>query len=312
MTTAKASAPRHAEPNRPGQWLLGILYGPSQIYFQKNLISGILIFLAFFVADWRMGILAILGAIGGAVGGRLCGFSLSNVATGMQAFCGTLVGAAVFAALGGDAWWSYVLAFVGGLVTGPVTWLVNALFTKTPLKRYNLPYTTAPFVIVATIIALSTLSLAVKAGPAVYSAEPVPAFFTSILTNVSQVVLIDSVWSGGIILLALFIASWRVGIAALLGSVLGTVVAIIMGESWSEIANGLANYSGVLTAIALSVTFLKSSVASWLYSLPWIVITAIVTLLMHRQGVETYTWPYILTTWVALIIAYYLGGLKRS
>jgi urea transporter len=68
----------------------------------------------------------------------------------------------------------------------------------------------------------------------------------------------------------------------------------------------------VLTAIALTVTFLKSSVASWLYSVPWILVTAVVTLLMHRAGVETYTWPYILTTWVALVIAHFLRGLKRS
>ncbi|MFV0318893.1 MAG: urea transporter [Microbacterium sp.] len=308
MTTADTTA----APNRGLQWLLGILHGPSQIYFQQNVFAGILIFAAFFVADWRMGILAILGAIGGAIGGRLMGFPLSNVATGMQAFCGTLVGAAVFAALGGEHWYSYVLGVGGGLVTGPVTWAVNALFTKTALKKYNLPYTTAPFVIVATIIALSTLALAVKSPPSDYSTEPWSAFWTSTLTNVSQVVLIDNTWSGAIILLALFISAWRVGVAAVLGSVLGTVTAIIMGESWSEIANGLANYSGVLTAIALSVTFLKSSVASWLYSLPWIVITAIVTLLMHRLGLETYTWPYILTTWVALIVAFYLGGLKRS
>jgi len=294
------------------QWGLGFLHGPSQIYFQANIITGILVLAAFVIADWRMGVLAAIGAVGGMLGGRAVGFPPSSVEAGMQSFCGTLVGAAVFAALGGDAWWSYVLAFVGGLVTGPVTWLVNALFTKTPLKVYNLPYTTAPFVIVATIIALSTVSLAVKSSPSDLPDEPVAAFFLSLLTNVSQVVLVDNPISGAVILVGLFIASWKVGLAAVMGSVVGTLTAIAMGESWNEIANGLANYSGVLTAIALAVTFLKSSTGSWLYSLPWIVVTAVVTLLMHRAGLETYTWPYILTTWVALIVAHYISGLKRS
>jgi urea transporter len=140
----------------------------------------------------------------------------------------------------------------------------------------------------------------------------VTAFFTSLLTNVSQVVLVDNAISGALILLGLFIANWKVGVAALLGSLLGSVTALAMGESFAEVANGLAAYSGVLTAIALTVTFLKSSVASWLYSVPWILVTAVVTLLMHRAGVETYTWPYILTTWVALVIAHFLRGLKRS
>lgn len=305
-TTAKAG------PNTWTQWGLGMLHGPSQIYFQQNIITGLLILAAFFVADWRMGILALIGALGGMIGGRLVGFSLSNVASGMQSFCGTLVGAAVYAALGGDQWYCYLLAFVGGLATGPVTWAVNKLFTSPGCKKYNLPYTTAPFVIVATIIALSTLRLAVDSPASTLSDEPLPAFFASLLTNVSQVVLVDNLWAGGLILIGLFIANWKVGLAALMGSVVGSVTAIIMGEPWSEIANGLANYSGVLTAIALSVTFLKSSTASWLYSLPWIVITAVVTLLMHRLGLETYTWPYILTTWVALVIAFYVGGLKRT
>lgn len=305
-TTAKTG------PNALAQWGLGMLHGPSQIYFQQNVITGLLVIAAFFVADWRMGVLALIGALGGMLGGRLVGFDLANIASGMQSFCGTLVGAAVFAALGGDAWWSYALALVGGLATGPVTWFVNWLSTRTALKKYDLPYTTAPFVIVASIIALSTLRLAVDSPTSRLSDEPVPAFLASLLTNVSQVVLVDSLWAGALILIGLFVANWKVGLAALLGSFVGSVTAVAMGEPWSEIANGLANYSGVLTAIALAVTFLKSSTASWLYALPWIVITAVVTLLMHRQGVETYTWPYILTTWVALVVAFYTAGLKRS
>lgn len=308
MSTATA----RTGPKALAQWGLGILHGPSQIYFQQNVITGLLILAAFLAADWRMGVLALIGAIGGALGGRLLGFDLANIASGMQSFCGTLVGAAVFAALGGDAWWSYVLAFAGGLATGPVTWFVNRLFTKTTLKRFDLPYTTAPFVIVATIIALSTPRLAVDSPASGLSTEPVPAFLASLLTNVSQVVLVDNLWSGALILLGLFVASWKVGVAAVLGSALGSVTAIVMGEPWSEIANGLANYSGVLTAIALAVTFLRSSVGSWLYALPWIVITAVVTLLMHRLGLDTYTWPYILTTWAALIVAHYTTALERS
>jgi urea transporter len=299
-----------AAPVRP--WGNGLLHGPSQIYFQQNVVAGLLVFAAFFVADWRMGILAVLGGVGGMLGGRAVRYSLQNVSTGMQSFCGTLVGAAVFAALGGSEWWCYVLAFAGGVATGPVTWLVDALFTRTWLNMFQLPYTTAPFVIVATIIALSTSRLATEAAPSDLPTEPVPAFFTSLLTNVSQVVLVDDVVSGALILLGLFVASWKVGLAAVLGSVLGSATAVALGESWSEIANGLANYSGVLTAIALTVTFLHSSVASWLYSLPWIVVTAIVTLLMHRAGWETYTWPYILTTWVALVVAHYVSGLRRT
>ena len=293
-------------------WGYGLIRGSSQIFFQENLVAGLLVLAALVVADWRMAVLALLGAIGGILGGRAVGYRRGDIVTGMQSFCGTLVGAAVFAALGGDAWWSYALAIVGGLATGPVTWLVDALFTRTTLKRYRLPYTTAPFVIVATVITLATAALATPAAASDLPDDPLRAFLLSILTNVSQVVLTDNPISGALILAALFVAGWRVGLAAVMGSVVGSVVAVALGESWSEIANGLANYPGVLTAIALAVIFLRSSVASWLYALPWIAVTAVVTLVMHRAGIVTYTWPYILTTWVALVVAFYIRGLVRT
>ncbi|MET0297134.1 MAG: urea transporter [Microbacterium sp.] len=307
--------PHAGRPEAPPTWRawgLGLVRGSSQIFFQQNLVTGVLILAAFFVADWRMGVLAILGAVGGLLGGRLFGARAADIAAGMQSFCGTLVGAAVFSALGGAAWWSYVLALLGGVATGLVTWFVQALLASPALKRYDLPYTTAPFVIVATIIALSTLRWSVEPAASALPTDPVPAFAVSLLTNVSQVVLVDSVWSGALILIGLFVASWKVGLAAVLGSLVGSTTAVVMGEPWSEIANGLANYSGVLTAIALAVTFLRPGVLSWLYALPWIVVTAVVTLVMHRLDLDTYTWPYILTTWAALVAAFFVRGLTRA
>lgn len=293
-------------------WGLGFVHGPSQIFFQRNAITGVLILAAFVVADWRMAVLVLVGAAGGMIGGRLSAYQDADIAAGRQSFCGALVGAAVFAALGGSAWWSGALAFAGGIATGPVTRLVDLLFTRTPLKTYALPYTTAPFVIVATIIAVSTRPLAVASSSAPGLADPVPAFLVSLLTNVSQVVLVDSPWAGALILAGLFVAGLRIGLAAVLGSVVGSLVSVALGEPWTVISSGIEDYSGVLTAIALAVAFFKSSVGSWLYALPWIVVTAVVTLLMHRLGLDTYTWPYILTTWVALIVAHHLTGLRRS
>jgi urea transporter len=305
-----ASGAEHGTWARLG---LGMLHGPSQIYFQKNVVTGALILVAFFIADWRMGVLAILGCAGGILGGLLLRYRLSDAADGMLSFCGTLVGAAVYAALGRDEWWAWPLAFAGGVATGPVTWAIDALFTRTRLRAFGLPYTTAPFVIVATVIALSTARIPVRSGPAPLSTQPALAFLLSLFTNVAQVVLVGNAIAGAVILLGLFVANWKVGTAALLGSALGSLTAIAMGESWTDIASGIAGYSGVLTAIAIAVTFLAVSAASWLYALPWIVITAVVTLLMHRLGAETYTWPYILTTWAALIIAHFLrGGSKED
>ena len=112
-----------------------------------------------------------------------------------------------------------------------MTWLVVALFTKTPLRIYALPSTTAPFCIVATGILLSTQALHVSAAPSATIDSAAIAFVRSLLTNVSEVVLINNEWSGALILLGLFVASWKVGLAGLLGSVVGSLCALAIGRA---------------------------------------------------------------------------------
>ncbi|MFZ3414563.1 urea transporter [Arthrobacter sp. 3Tela_A] len=308
MSSAAASTPSPAISGTG--WLKGWCEGLSQIFFQSNIYTALLILAAFAVADWRMAVLVLIGAAGNVVGGRLLRADSSSVTSGMQGFCGALVGAGTFSAIGAQ-WAAYPIALVGGLLCAPVTWLVVALFTKTPLRIYALPSTTAPFCIVATGILLSTQALHVSAAPSATIDSPAIAFARSLLTNVSEVVLINNEWSGALILLGLFVAGWKVGLAGLLGSVVGSFCALAMGEPLTETANGLAGYSGVLTAIALAVVFLRSSPVSWVLAVIGTVVTAVVTVLMHRIDAPTYTWPYILTTWVFLVIAYYIPAAKR-
>lgn len=271
-------------------WLKGWVQGLSQIFFQSNVYTALLILAAFAVADWRMALLVLIGCAGSTVAGRLLRAGAPSVTAGLEGFCGALVGAATFSAVGGQ-WAAYPIALIGGALCAPVTWLVVALFTKTPLKTFGLPSTTAPFCIVATGILVSTQALHVNTAPSAI-ADSVPlAFARSLLTNVSEVVLINNVWSGALILLGLFVAGWKVGLAGLLGSVVGSLCALAMGEPLTETANGLAGYSGVLTAIALGVVFLQSSSLSWVFAVVGTVVTAVVTLLMHELSGPTYTWP---------------------
>ena len=293
------------------RWLAAISHGLSQIFFQANLWTGLLILAAFVVADWRMAVLVLLGCVAGTVAGRLLGSTESDVVAGMQGFCGALAGAATFSIVGGQAA-AYPIAVVGGAACAPLTWAVVWLFTRTGLKRYSLPATTAPFCIVATVILWTTGPLHVDAAAERTTDSELVGFARSLLSNVSQVVLIDDERSGALILLGLFVASWRVGLAAVVGSVVGSLCALAMGETLTETANGLAGYSGVLTAIALSVTFLRSTAVSWALAVLGAAVTAVVTLVMHDLDAPTYTWPYILTTWVFLVVTHYVPRVERA
>nr|WP_281178677.1 urea transporter [Sanguibacter suarezii] len=136
--------------------------------------------------------------------GYLLGVARSDIQAGLQGFRGTLVGAAVYTALGSQ-WEAYPITVVAAALIAQVSVTIISLFSRDPLKPINLP----------------------------------------ILTKVSEVVLINSVWSEALILLGLFLARWTVGAAALLGSVVGSLCHFALGEDLTGTSNGLEGYSRV-------------------------------------------------------------------
>src|SRR3546814_2292929 len=76
------------------------------------------------------------------------------------------------------------------------------------------------------------------------------------LRNIAQVFLLGSAISGAIILMGIFIASVRAGIAACLGSIIAIVAAIVLRADPASVYQGLYGFSAVLTAMAVGVVFL--------------------------------------------------------
>ena len=309
MTSTRAARRTH-DPHATIAWTPALAKGIGQIFFQPVVWTGLAILAAFVVADWKMALLALIGGISSTLAGYLLGVAHSDIQAGMQGFCGTLVGAAVYTALGAQ-WAAYPITLVAAALTAPVSLLIIWVFAREPFKPLNLPYTTAPFCILAGITYVSTFSLHVSSSSDVVKETTTNAFAKSILTNVSEVVLINSVWAGALILLGLFIAHWKVGIAALVGSVVGSLCALALGEDLTGISNGLEGYAGVLTAIALAVVFVRGTWEPWALAVVGSAVTALVTIWMHHVSGPIYTWPYILTTWVMLAIVYAVPGLHR-
>lgn len=309
MTTSRVS--RRGDLNATVRWGPALADGIGQIFFQPVAWTGLAILAAFVVADWKMAVLVVTGTVSSTITGYLIGVAPKDIQVGLQGFCGALVGAAVFTALGAQ-WAAYPITVVAAALTAPVSLLVMWIFAHAPFKPLNLPSTTAPFCIVAGIMYASTFSLHVGSTSDVVKETTTNAFLKSILTNVSEVVLVNSVWAGALILLGLFIAHWKVGVAALLGSVVGSLCALALGEDLTGISNGLEGYSGVLTAIALAVVFLKGTWEPWLMAVIGAALTALVTVWMHHVSGPVYTWPYILTTWVLLAVAHVIPRLQRA
>jgi urea transporter len=285
--------------------------GVSQIFFQANSWCGLLILAAFVTADWRMAVLALLGAACSTAAALLMRLRLDEITIGFHGFCGALVGAASFAALGAG-WAGSIATIAGGLACTPVAVGAAHLLSRPGLKEFNLPVMTTPFCIVAGLIFWLTTPM----RPAAELPEPVDAgvmedFGRSLLTNVSQVVLVDSAVGGALILLGLFIAHWKVGVAALVGSALESLVAVATGQPMDSLYHGLLGYSGVLTAIALAVVFMKGTWQPWAAAVFGVVLSTPLAYLLHAIGIPVYTWPFILATWMVLVAEKSVPGFRR-
>jgi urea transporter len=289
-------------------WIAATTRGLSQIYFQANVWTGLAVLAGFAIANWRMAALAVVGLLFSTLSGVLCRRRLGELGNGLHGYCGALVGAAQFAALG-FTWPAAAFAILGGFACGPVTVALAWLFYHPSIRQYALPVTTAPFCLVAGVL------FAVHAplhGPRTDLRE-VPANILAnlglaILNNISEVVLVDSAVAGAVILLGLFIAHWKVGAAALLGSTLEACMDLATGSDVQTLAHGLLGYSGVLTAIALAAVFLRGTWQPWVAAVVGVVISSVLAWLMGLTALPVYTWPFILATWLMLVVLHHIPG----
>lgn len=128
-----------------------------------------------------------------------------------------------------------------------------------------------------------------------------------VLKNISQVLLLNNAWTGLFILLGLFIGSWKMGVMALIASVIALLLAKRTNYSEEEINTGLSGFNPVLTAIALTL-FL---VPKW-YSLIIILVAIIITMPIGSAfreffkpfGVPMLTMPYVFVSWLILLMSF--------
>jgi urea transporter len=151
---------------------------------------------------------------------------------------------------------------------------------------------------------------AVKAGTTYTAKEIVEGF----LHGFSQAVLLENKWSGLIILIALFIADVKVGIAAVIGSLLSLVLAIVLNLDKDVAHAGDYGFNGVLTAIACEI-FLTGT-AKWIGIIIGVCVAlGIVVVFNEHMKVKKLpglVFPFVATTWLILLVSYRSGLVDAS
>ena len=298
-------------------FLSACLKGAGQVFFMENALTGALFFIAIGYASYATGVWATaIGAVIGVVVATLTAKALdcdeSSVQSGLFGFNGILVGVALptFIAVSPQLW-LYIV------VGAAVSTVFTAAFSATLTKSWGIPGSTGPFVLTAWLFLAGAYSfgslevigetpkLATDYALGNASIPGAMEFVQIFFRNIGQVYLLGDAVSGVIVLAGIFIASRPAGIAAVAGSLIALVVAIVMRADPAVVAQGLYGFSPVLTAIAISVIFLKTSRNVIFYAGLATVTTVFVQgafdALMAPVGLPSYTAPYVLTMYLFIV-----------
>lgn len=287
--------------------LRALLRGVSQIFFVRNALAGGVILVALALSAWYIAALVALGVVVQTAGAVLVRRDTSEIDDGLMGYNGALVGGVLALDLGPTGA-AVLLTVLGALVCIPIHEIVRRVFAAPGLRRFGLPVATAPFCIVASILYGAIVPLIVAAGPTT-AEDPLTATVSGFFQDFSEVVLADGPVPGLLILVALLIGSWRIGLAGALGSALAVVLGLAIREPADDVSAGLVGYSAVLAAIGLAVVVRAEAraLARWIAGTVGVALTILFHHLFAVWSVPAYTWPFLLALWLVLILWHLLG-----
>lgn len=291
-----------------------VLRGSGQVVFMGNPLSGLLIFLALGWAAMQgggsgpMAAGAVLGCVLSTLLARTLGAAHTELRAGLQGFNGLLVGVAVPHFLGSSpkVWGVLLLAVACSVVL--------TLACARILRNWVLPGLTFPFVLTTWWVVLVAQQFAIVPAPS--ALEPAATALATglawqdlpnaVLLGLAQIFFIANPVSGVLVLLAIAMASRRCAWLAVMGSVLGTVLAWGMGAPAMALGQGLWGYSAALTAMAVGGVFLPRERGSVWLSIVGVLLTVLLQAafdpVLQPFGLAVLTWPFVLATWLCVLV----------
>ena len=259
---------------------------------QNNAWTGFLFLIGIFYNFWIMGVGAIAGTIISTISAKLFKYPKEDIENGLYGFNGTLVGIAVLFFFELNIY--TVIAIIFGSILSTI--IMHEMKKKIPAY-------TAPFVISTWIIILGIkfLNLAPFISSTISQASSLDIFSATTM-GFGQVMFQGSVITGLIFLFAIFVNSKLSAFYALYGSLLGIAFALILSLPLNMIGIGLFGYNAILCGIAFeSIKFKK-----FIFATIAILLSVLVSFWMGDIGIITLTAPFVISTWIVLLIRHFL------
>ncbi|MBI5974467.1 urea transporter [Staphylococcus sp. H16/1A] len=292
-----------------GKWGQIFLKNVSQVILLENIWAGVLILIALWIGNWKVGLAAMIGSALSMLTAKYFNYSDEEIQSGLAGFNSVLI--AIDLTLFLEWSWQALLIIILSIILSMPT----AQAIKSFLRPLNLPELTMPFVIITWIVLLMSeqfkfIKTNVNVLPLTTNFKvdldtpfkPIQAF----LENLSQIFLVEHMLAGLLIIIACFVASRHVGICVILANILGLIFEFILGADIATINHGLFGFNLILAIIAIGHTF-KSQ--NHLNPIVAFILTVLMTPMAYAAlatffdpiGIPILTFPFILVTWTLLL-----------
>ena len=265
------------------------LRGFGQVMLQQNALTGALFLLGICVNSLLMAAGGVLGSLAGVAAARVCRFNADEIAKGLYGFNGALVGIALLVFLE-PGFGCFLLILSGGALSSLLMYAMQRWLKKVPAY-------TAPFIIVTWIMLLVGNALAL--APA--GAESVVAIaddLHAVLRGVGQVMFQESALAGLLFVAGLAVHSRQAAAWAVLGAVIGLLVARSLELPEALALAGIFGFNAVLTGIVLGDRYSGDVVLPLL----GIVLSTLLLTVFQWLQIPALTAPFVLVCWVAVIL----------
>lgn len=268
-----------------------LLKGVGQIMLQENAWTGLLFLAGIFYGSWLMGIATIVAVLVGTCTAKILKYDEKEINSGLYGFSAALVGVAMFV--------FFQPSFVIWIALCFGSMLAAILQHFFIVKK--IPAFTFPFILVTWLLLFALHYFPQLAQPQIAGGnENVDQAFLIFPHAIGQVIFQGSVVSGILFLIGVLIHRPLAVVCTLLATALSAGIAYYLKVPLNDIYLGLLSYNAVLCAMVFTGKALEHIVLTFVS----VTLSVLATILMRKLGLVALTFPFVLATWIALLIKY--------
>nr|CAA73322.1 ADH-regulated urea transporter [Pelophylax lessonae] len=296
------------------QFIDWVLRGASQVMFVSNPLSGLIIIAALFLQNPWWAIAGCLGTAVSTLTALLLSQDRSAIAAGLHGYSAMLVGLlmAVFSTKGDWYGWLLFPVAVMSMTCPLLSSALGNIFSKWDLPVFTLPFNIAVCLHLAATGPNNEFFPTVDFRPTgvvpniSWSDVEISQLLKAVPVGVGQVYGCDNPWSGGIMLVGLFISSPIICMHAAIGSAMGMLAGLSIAAPFESIYFGLWGYNSVLGCIAVGGMFYALTWQTHLLAIACALMCAYLGAalanVMAVIGLPSCTWPFCLTTLIFVLL----------